>query len=275
MKRQKIKYPVRYPEFIDLTPYTTTHRNAIVSGDQQQLRKGSSRRHLTSLTNRYSLFAVVNHNGTDSCNDQKITWERGDKVLSSEGRVMPFPLAMRYPLSALCRRHSDCARPTTYVPRRRLITHHAGAVVPSQPIASLLKKLPGHKSPTDFNRRLDWLQAASVPFPCQGADPIWRPVPQFRGSHFGTEPNECAASSPSGGARPAACFFLSEKPPPHVLLLVDLLQLVGLLVYVKRASPPKTEREIVAFPLALRCPLSPLRQLPRVHFPTAQRAGDG
>ncbi|KAL3124348.1 hypothetical protein niasHT_002732 [Heterodera trifolii] len=48
--RQKIKYPVRYPEFIDLTPYTTTHRNAIASGDQQQLRKGSSRRHLTSLT---------------------------------------------------------------------------------------------------------------------------------------------------------------------------------------------------------------------------------
>ncbi|KAL3081957.1 hypothetical protein niasHT_032639 [Heterodera trifolii] len=105
MKRQKIKYPVRYPEFIDLTPYTTTHRNAIASGDEQQLREGSSRRHLTSLTNRYSLFAVVNHNGSTesghyscyirhqqdnwySCNDQKITRERVDKVLASEGYLL-------------------------------------------------------------------------------------------------------------------------------------------------------------------------------------------
>uniref|UniRef100_A0A183C5X3 ubiquitinyl hydrolase 1 n=1 Tax=Globodera pallida TaxID=36090 RepID=A0A183C5X3_GLOPA len=76
MKRQKIKYPVRYPEFIDLTPYTTSHRNALSSGDQQQqqqqqqqkqqqqLQEGTSRRQLTSLTNRYSLFAVVNHNGS-------------------------------------------------------------------------------------------------------------------------------------------------------------------------------------------------------------------
>uniref|UniRef100_A0A914HDI6 USP domain-containing protein n=1 Tax=Globodera rostochiensis TaxID=31243 RepID=A0A914HDI6_GLORO len=106
MKRQKIKYPVRYPEFIDLTPYTTSHRNALSPGDQQQqLREGTSGRQLTSLTNRYSLFAVVNHNGSTesghyscyirhqhdnwyNCNDQKITRERIDKVLASEGYLL-------------------------------------------------------------------------------------------------------------------------------------------------------------------------------------------
>ncbi|KAI1727563.1 ubiquitin carboxyl-terminal hydrolase domain-containing protein [Ditylenchus destructor] len=63
-RRQKIKDPVKYPEFIDLTPYTTTYRNVTKSMSSEPENESSSLRHLSRLTNRYSLIAVVNHNGT-------------------------------------------------------------------------------------------------------------------------------------------------------------------------------------------------------------------
>jgi len=97
--RQKIKYPVRYPEFIDLSPYTTTHRNTLAG------KEGTSQRLLNRLSNRYSLIAVVNHTGSTesghyscyvrhhrntwyNCNDQVITRERVENVLSSEGYLL-------------------------------------------------------------------------------------------------------------------------------------------------------------------------------------------
>jgi len=92
--RQKINNPVRYPELIDLTPYTTKHLNASV------LKENTSRKLLSHLKNRYSLIAVVNHTGSTesghysclvrhhrdywyNCNDQIITREKVENVLNS------------------------------------------------------------------------------------------------------------------------------------------------------------------------------------------------
>lgn len=109
-KRQKIKNPVRFPEFIDLTPYTTPHRNS-AAAKLDGPRNGSSssnfssRRRLSTLSNQYSLFAVVNHTGSTesghytcfvrhqhdnwfNCNDQKIKKERLEDVLASEGYLL-------------------------------------------------------------------------------------------------------------------------------------------------------------------------------------------
>lgn len=110
-KRQKIKKPVRFPEFIDLTPYTTTYRNTEAITDATaavgtESHGGSlSKIRLSQLSNRYSLFAVVNHTGSTesghytcyvrhqrdnwfNCNDQKISKERLEDVLASEGYLL-------------------------------------------------------------------------------------------------------------------------------------------------------------------------------------------
>nr|CAD2198728.1 unnamed protein product [Meloidogyne enterolobii] len=101
-KRQKIIKPFRFPESIDLTPYTTPYRN-IHEGCSKEMRQ--TRQKLTSLSNQYSLFAVVNHTGSTesghytcyvrhqrdnwfNCNDQKIRKERLEDVLSSEGYLL-------------------------------------------------------------------------------------------------------------------------------------------------------------------------------------------
>uniref|UniRef100_A0A1I8BYM4 ubiquitinyl hydrolase 1 n=1 Tax=Meloidogyne hapla TaxID=6305 RepID=A0A1I8BYM4_MELHA len=100
-KRQKIIKPFRFPESIDLTPYTTPFRNTHENCKEMR----QTRQKLTSLSNQYSLFAVVNHTGSTesghytcyvrhqrdnwfNCNDQKIRKERLEDVLSSEGYLL-------------------------------------------------------------------------------------------------------------------------------------------------------------------------------------------
>lgn len=50
-RRQKIKDPVKYPEFIDLTPYTTAHRNSQTNATTT-ISECPQIKHLTQLTNR-------------------------------------------------------------------------------------------------------------------------------------------------------------------------------------------------------------------------------
>lgn len=50
-RRQKIKDPVKYPEFIDLTPYTTAHRNSKADATNSNS-ECASVKHLAQLTNR-------------------------------------------------------------------------------------------------------------------------------------------------------------------------------------------------------------------------------
>uniref|UniRef100_A0A914DHB0 Ubiquitin carboxyl-terminal hydrolase n=2 Tax=Acrobeloides nanus TaxID=290746 RepID=A0A914DHB0_9BILA len=97
-RRKKIRNKIRYPEFIDLTPYTTSNRNGISSRTRTQ-------EQLAQLSNRYTLIAVVNHNGTMEsghytchvrhqrdrwykCDDGIITREKIDNVLASEGYLL-------------------------------------------------------------------------------------------------------------------------------------------------------------------------------------------
>jgi len=106
-RRKKIKDAVKYPEFIDLTPYTTAERNRESSLAASGSSDGgtSSQQHLAQLKNRYSLIAVVNHNGTTEsghyscfirharrqwykCNDTVISRESVEKVLKSEGYLL-------------------------------------------------------------------------------------------------------------------------------------------------------------------------------------------
>lgn len=119
-RRQKIRDPIKYPEFIDLTPYTTAFRdsyqqqkysirkqNNFIQNNTNQIlnTKNGSFRHLAQLANKYTLIAVVNHNGTTEsghyscyirhhrehwykCNDHIISRERVDQVLESEGYLL-------------------------------------------------------------------------------------------------------------------------------------------------------------------------------------------
>uniref|UniRef100_A0A915DVN6 ubiquitinyl hydrolase 1 n=1 Tax=Ditylenchus dipsaci TaxID=166011 RepID=A0A915DVN6_9BILA len=75
-QKAKIKDPVKYPEFIDLTPYTTAHRNSSLSSTTKLDNGPDSVRHLARLTNRYSLIAVI------------ISREKVDQVLKSEGYLL-------------------------------------------------------------------------------------------------------------------------------------------------------------------------------------------
>jgi ubiquitin carboxyl-terminal hydrolase 22/27/51 len=98
-ERKKISSRVNFPAYIDLSPYTTACRN-----EEAEANVASSNQ-LARLSNKYSLFAVVNHNGTTEsghyscyvrhqrrqwykCNDQVISRENAAKVLDSEGYLL-------------------------------------------------------------------------------------------------------------------------------------------------------------------------------------------
>lgn len=66
-RRQKIKDPVKYPEFIDLTPYTTAYRNSKAMMSDLALGVGgnnnsecTSIKHLAQLTNRFFILNKIN-----------------------------------------------------------------------------------------------------------------------------------------------------------------------------------------------------------------------
>ncbi|CAD5210219.1 unnamed protein product [Bursaphelenchus okinawaensis] len=99
-RRKKIRIPVRFPEQIDLTPYTTSYcttKNGIGTYAVNE--------QLIESSNVYDLLAVVNHNGNTesghySCfvrhkdnqwykvNDQIITSQVLESVLASEGYLL-------------------------------------------------------------------------------------------------------------------------------------------------------------------------------------------
>ncbi|KAL3098161.1 hypothetical protein niasHS_001997 [Heterodera schachtii] len=227
-----------------LTPYTTTHRNAIASGDQQQLREGSSRRHLTSLTNYYSRAKYeAEQKGKKRAEQERIG------AISGEGQRWRFrsPCAVRCWL-ALCRRHEFLfrLRKANYVPETADQSCWSSCAIPA--IASLPKKLPGHQSTTDCNRRL----AISVPPKttpgknCQGAKALIQFGARFHnsGSHFGAESNVPLLLS----TVPAR---VSVGEAPYVLL-VELLQLLDL-VYVKRITTENRDLWHFRSPCAVRC----------------------
>ncbi|KAI6242856.1 Ubiquitin carboxyl-terminal hydrolase [Aphelenchoides fujianensis] len=102
-ERKKIESVIRFPEQIDLTPYTT----AVVKKDpkMKEIRQNSTIDRLQRSSNRYELLAVVNHNGgTDSghyscyvrhqpdqwfrCNDMEIMRDELESVLGSEGYLL-------------------------------------------------------------------------------------------------------------------------------------------------------------------------------------------
>lgn len=57
-RRKKIRNKIRYPEFIDLTPYTTACRNGLLSKSrtQEQLAQMSNRYKLLVLTDYFPIF---------------------------------------------------------------------------------------------------------------------------------------------------------------------------------------------------------------------------
>ncbi|CAH0388905.1 unnamed protein product [Bemisia tabaci] len=97
--KKKITTSVSFPEFLDMTPFLSEHRQAVANGLDLYPP------HLSSEDNRYSLFAVVNHIGSldlghytafirhkkdqwFKCNDDHITQVKKSDVLASEGYLL-------------------------------------------------------------------------------------------------------------------------------------------------------------------------------------------
>ncbi|VDN87849.1 unnamed protein product, partial [Brugia pahangi] len=101
--RKKMDTKIKYPQFIDMTPFTASFRER--SSGAPESRTSIVTDLLTTNRNKYELFAVVNHLGTMEsghytcyirhqrnqwfqCDDQKVTKVPTERVLSSQGYLL-------------------------------------------------------------------------------------------------------------------------------------------------------------------------------------------
>ncbi|VDN24803.1 unnamed protein product [Gongylonema pulchrum] len=102
--RKKMDIKVKYPQIIDMTPFTTAFRERLAA-DGTDRKTSIAGDLLTRNRNKYELFAVVNHTGTMEsghytcyirhqhnqwfqCDDQTISKAPVENVLSSQGYLL-------------------------------------------------------------------------------------------------------------------------------------------------------------------------------------------